>query len=78
MKSKTRDGKTFRDQEAATKKTIARLEKKVQMSRIQLSVSHSENGEMRKNIDALRLNKAMYLQIRNDMVIKTSKYIFWC
>ena len=68
MKAKTRDGQAFRDEEAAAKKTIARLEKKVQLSRIQLSVAHSENSEMRKNIDAMRLNKTMYLQIRNDMV----------
>ena len=68
MKAKTRDGKALRDEEAAGKKTIARLEKRVQLSRIQLSVAHSENSEMRKNIDAMRLNKTMYLQIRNDMV----------
>jgi hypothetical protein len=68
MKAKTRDGKALRDEEAAGKKTIARLEKRVQLSRIQLSVAHSDNSEMRKNIDAMRLNKTMYLQIRNDMV----------
>ena len=48
MKAKTRDGKSLRDEEAAGKKTIARLEKKVQLSRIQLSVSHTENSEMMK------------------------------
>ena len=68
MKAKTRDGKSLRDEEAAGKKTIARLEKKVQLSRIQLSVTHTENSEMRKTIDEMRLNKTMYLQIRNDMV----------
>jgi hypothetical protein len=68
MKAKTRDGKALRDEEAAGKKTIARLEKKVQLARIQLSVAHSENSEVRKTIDAMRLNKTMYLQIRNDMV----------
>lgn len=71
MKAKTRDGKAFRDEEVAAKKTIARLEKKVQLSRIQLSVAHSENCDMRRDIDAMRLNKTMYLQIRNDMVITT-------
>ena len=68
MKSKTRDGQLYRDEETAAKKTIARLEKKMQLTRIQLSVAHSENSDMRKGIDAMRLNKTMYLQIRNDMV----------
>lgn len=74
MKAKTRDGKALRDEEAACKKTIARLEKRVQLSRIQLSVTHTENSEMRKNIDEMRLNKTMYLQIRNDMVSIISKH----
>mmetsp|Transcript_34817 Transcript_34817/g.64946 ORF Transcript_34817/g.64946 Transcript_34817/m.64946 type:complete len:281 (-) Transcript_34817:142-984(-) len=73
MKSKTRDGQLYRDEEAAAKKTIARLEKKMQLTRIQLSVAHSENSDMRKSIDAMRLNKTMYLQIRNDMVTELAE-----
>ena len=68
LKARTRDGQAFKDEEAAARKTIARLEKKVQMSKIQLSVAHAENGELKRGIDAMRLNKTMYLQIRNDMV----------
>lgn len=67
MKNRTRDGKAMRDEEAACKKAIARLEKKVQKARIQLSVAHTENCDARKEIDAMRLNKVMYLQIRTDM-----------
>lgn len=78
MKSKTRDGQLYRDEEAAAKKTIARLEKKMQLSRIQLSVAHSENSDMRKSIDAMRLNKTMYLQIRNDMVMLSICCVLSC
>lgn len=68
LKTKTQNGKVLKQEENQSKKKIARLEKKLQLARIQLSVAHSENSELRKAIDTMRLNKILYLQIRNDMV----------
>lgn len=50
------------------KKTIARLEKNFQMSRIKLSVAHTENMDYRNQIDAMRRDKVLFLQIQSDLV----------
>lgn len=58
----------MKEEEAGYKKTIARLEKNLQMARIKLSVVHSENMDCRHQIDAMRRDKVLYLQIQNDLV----------
>ena len=68
LKAQTRSGDAMKEEEAGYKKTIARLEKNLQMSRVKLSVVHSENMDFRHQIDAMRRDKVLYLQIQNDLV----------
>jgi hypothetical protein len=78
LKAQTRSGDALKEEEAMFKKTISRLEKNLQMSRIKLSVSHSENMDCRNQIDSLRRDKVLYLQIQNDLVCFSSSPLLCC
>jgi hypothetical protein len=68
LKAQTKGGVVSGTDQVMYKKTIERLEKKLQMSKIKLSVSHSENLDCRNQIDSMRRDKVLYLQILNDLV----------
>lgn len=68
----------MKEEEAMYKKTIARLEKNLQMARIKLSVAHSDNMDARHQIDSMRRDKVLYLQIQTDLVgshIRSSDFV---
>lgn len=68
LKAQTKGGVVSGADQVMYKKTIERLEKQLQMSKIKLSVSHSENLDCRHQIDSMRRDKVLYLQILNDLV----------
>jgi hypothetical protein len=68
LQERTRGGAVAKEDEANFKRSISRLENSLQMSRIKLSVAHSDNVSSRTQIDALRQDKAMYLQIQRGIV----------
>lgn len=70
LKAATRGGAVMKEAQFAHKKALARLEKNLQMARIKLSVAHSENTDTRKQIDSLRRNKVLFLQIRRDLELE--------
>ncbi|CAE7537273.1 ODA1 [Symbiodinium microadriaticum] len=67
LRAATRSGDLKKEEEQNFKKTIARIEKSVQMARIKYSVIHSENTDTRKHIDDTRKDKILYLQIKTNL-----------
>jgi hypothetical protein len=68
LQEKTRGGAVVKEDEMNFRRIVSRLENNLQMARIKLSVSHSDNVASRARIDALRQDKTMYLQIQQGIV----------
>ena len=76
IRDKTKNGNITKDFDMINQKKIGKVEHALQSGKMKLSVAKTENIAFKRQVENLRKDKLLHLQILHGLVILISIYIF--